>query len=81
MIGLGTRQQIVGGASHDQLGAHGATGVRIHGAHGHDLIHGGQGHQRLHGGAGHDRIHGGHGHDRIHAGHGHDRIHAATATT
>jgi RTX calcium-binding nonapeptide repeat (4 copies) len=76
MIGLGARQQIVGGASHDQLGAHGATGVRIHGAHGHDLIHGGQGHQRLHGGTGHDFIHGGHGHDRIHAGHGRDRIHA-----
>jgi Ca2+-binding RTX toxin-like protein len=76
MMGLASRQRIVGGASHDQLGAHGAAGARIHGAQGHDLIHGGRGHQRLHGGAGHDFIHGGHGHDRIHAGHGHDRIHA-----
>jgi hypothetical protein len=76
MIGLGRGQRIVGGASHDQLGAHRAAGARIHGAQGHDLIHGGRGQQRLHGGPGHDFIHGGHGHDRIHAGHGHDRIHA-----
>jgi hypothetical protein len=76
MMGLGSRQRIVGGASHDQLGARGAAGTRIHGARGHDLIHGGRGHQRLHGGPGHDFIRAGHGHDRIHAGHGHDRIHA-----
>jgi Ca2+-binding RTX toxin-like protein len=75
MIGLGHRQRIVGGAGHDQLGAHGAVGTRIHGGHGHDLIHGGRGRQRLHGGHGHDLIHGGHGHDRVHGGHGHDLIH------
>ena len=75
MMGLGSRQRIVGGASHDQLGARGAAGTRIHGARGHDLIHGGRGHQRLHGGPGHDFIRAGHGHDRIRAGHGHDRIH------
>jgi RTX calcium-binding nonapeptide repeat (4 copies) len=75
IIGLAPRQRIVGGASYDQLGAHGAAGARIHGGRGHDLIHGGRGHQRLHGGPGHDFIHGGHGHDRIDGGHGHDRLH------
>jgi hypothetical protein len=75
IIGLAPRQRIVGGAGHDQLGAHGAAGARIHGGHGNDLIHGGRGHQRLYGGHGHDFIHGGHGHDFIHGGRGHDRIH------
>ena len=75
MIGLAPGQRIVGGAGHDQLGAHGAPGARIHGGGGPDLIHGGAGHQRLRGGAGHDRIHGGHGHDRIWGGAGNDRIH------
>jgi len=57
MIGLAPRQRIVGGAGHDQLGAHGAAGARIHGGRGDDLIHGGRGHQRLQGGRGHDFIH------------------------
>jgi RTX calcium-binding nonapeptide repeat (4 copies) len=75
MMGLGHRQHLVGGAGHDQIGARGASGARIHGGRGHDLIHGSRGHDQLHGGHGHDRIHAGHGHDVIHAGHGHDRIH------
>jgi Ca2+-binding RTX toxin-like protein len=75
IIGLAPRQRIVGGAGHDQLGAHGAGGARILGGHGHDLIHGGDGHDVLHGGHGDDRIYGGHGHDRIQGGHGHDMIH------
>jgi hypothetical protein len=75
IIGLAPRQRIVGGAGHDQLGAHAAGGASIHGGHGHDLIHGGRGHQLLAGGHGHDLIYAGHGHDRIHGGHGHDRIH------
>ena len=54
MIGLGPRQRIVGGASHDQIGARGGAGARIRGAHGHDLIHGGRGHDHIHGGRGHD---------------------------
>jgi hypothetical protein len=75
IIGLAPRQRIVGGAGHDQLGAHGADGARIHGGDGHDLIHGGDGHDVIHGGHGDDLIHGGHGHDHIHGGHGDDVIH------
>jgi Ca2+-binding RTX toxin-like protein len=78
IIGLAPRQRIVGGAGHDQLGAHGAGGARILGGHGHDLIHGGNGHDVLHGGHGDDRIYGGHGHDRIQGGHGHDMIHGGS---
>ena len=75
IMGLGSRQRIVGGAGHDQLGARGDGGARIHGGRGHDLIHGSDGHDRLRGGHGHDHIRAGHGHDRIHGGHGHDRLH------
>ncbi len=75
IIGLGVRQRLVGGASHDQIGARGGAGARIRGAHGHDLIHGGRGHDHIHGGRGHDHIHGGPGNDHIRGGHHHDRIH------
>ena len=73
ILGLGSRQRIVGGGGHDQLGVRGAGGS-VHGGAGHDLIHGFGGHDRLHGGHGHDLIHGGGGHDVIHGGHGHDLI-------
>jgi RTX calcium-binding nonapeptide repeat (4 copies) len=75
MIGLAPRQRIVGGNSHDQIGARGGAGARIRGAHGHDLIHGGRGHDLIHGGRGHDHIHGGPGNDHMRGGHHHDRIH------
>jgi hypothetical protein len=84
MVGLGPRERLVGGSEHDQLGAFGAEGTRVHGAGGEDLIHGGARAQALaggaandliFGGAGHDRIQGGHGHDMIRGGRGHDRLH------
>jgi RTX calcium-binding nonapeptide repeat (4 copies) len=83
MVGLGPRERLVGGSEHDQLGAFGAGGARVHGAGGEDLIHGGARAQVLaggaandliFGGAGHDLLTGGRGHDMIRGGHGHDRI-------
>jgi len=75
IIGLAPGQRIMGGAGHDQLGAYGTGGARIHGGDGDDLIHGGDGHDVILGGNGHDHIRGGNGHDHIHGGHGDDVIH------
>jgi Ca2+-binding RTX toxin-like protein len=74
MIALGPRERIVGGAGHDELGALAATGARISGGGGDDLIHGGGRNQLLVGGPGRDFIVGGANNDRILGGRGDDRL-------
>ena len=73
VMGLASRQRIVGGQGHDELGARGA-GTHIRGGRGHDLIHGMRGGQQLVGGPGDDHIFGGRGDDRLDGGPGHDRL-------
>ena len=74
MMALGDRQRLFGSNVHDELGAYGTDGVRIHSRGGHDLIHGMRGDQLLDGGPGDDTIYGGGGDDRITGGAGDDRI-------
>jgi Ca2+-binding RTX toxin-like protein len=84
-MALGRSEVLIGGATHDELGAYiGVRGVRIDGGGGPDLIHGMGLDQRLSGGAGNDMIYGGPGNDTINGGGGNDRImdlHGATTVT
>ena len=73
IMGLGSRQRIVGGRGHDQLGARG-SGTHVRGGRGDDLIHGMRRSQRLTGGPGRDHIFGGAGRDRLEGGPGDDRL-------
>ena len=73
IMGLASRQRIVGGRGHDQLGARGSA-THVLGGRGHDLIHGMRGSQRLTGGPGRDHHLGGPGGDRLEGGHGDDRL-------
>jgi hypothetical protein len=90
MMALDNRQRLVGGESHDQIGASlflprrigpsaarvtRAVGTSFYSRGGHDLVHGGRGHDRIIGGRGHDHLRGKGGHDQIVGGHGHDVIH------
>jgi hypothetical protein len=74
-LALGRGEVLIGGATHDELGAYtGVRGVRIDGGAGPDLIHGMGLDQRLSGGAGNDMIYGGPGDDTINGGPGDDTI-------
>ena len=73
MMGLGPREVIVGGASHDELGSLGEADT-IDGGAGPDLIHGGPGAEVIDGGPGNDLIYGGPGNDVINGGPGNDLI-------
>jgi hypothetical protein len=74
-MALGRGEVLIGGATHDELGAYtGVRGVRIDGGAGPDLIHGMGLDQRLSGGAGNDMIYGGPGDDMINGGPGDDTI-------
>jgi len=74
-MALGRGEVLIGGATHDELGAYtGVRGVRIDGGAGPDLIHGMGLAQRLSGGAGNDLIYGGPGDDTINGGPGDDTI-------
>jgi hypothetical protein len=74
-MALGRGEVLIGGATHDELGAYtGVRGVRIDGGAGPDLIHGMGLDQRLSGGPGNDMIYGGPGDDTINGGSGDDTI-------
>jgi hypothetical protein len=74
-MALGRGEVLIGGATHDELGAYiGVRGVRIDGGAGPDLIHGMGLDQQLSGGAGNDMIYGGPGTDTINGGSGDDTI-------
>ena len=83
VMALSSRQQLIGGDMHDQLGAYVArpapeaaraagaarvTGPRL------VRIHGGGGHDLVRGGVGHDQLAGGRGHDHVIGHAGHDRL-------
>jgi hypothetical protein len=88
MMALGDREVLIGGNSHDELGAYlGTRGVRIHGGGGPDLIHGmglaeqlsgGPGNDLIYGGPGNDTIRGGTGNDTIYGGPGNDKIYGGS---
>jgi hypothetical protein len=81
-LALGRGEVLIGGATHDELGAYvGVRGARIYGGGGPDLIHGMGFDQRLYGGAGNDMIYGGPGDDTINGGGGNDRIMALHGVT
>ena len=74
-MALGGGEVLLGGATHDELGAYpGVRGARIHGGGGPDLIHGMGLDQQLSGGPGNDMIYGGPGNDTINGGPGDDTI-------
>jgi RTX calcium-binding nonapeptide repeat (4 copies) len=74
-MALGRGEVLIGGATHDELGAYtGVRGVRIDGGAGPDLIHGIGLDQHISGGAGNDLIYGGPGDDMINGGPGDDTI-------
>ncbi|MBV8988868.1 MAG: hypothetical protein JO372_09950 [Solirubrobacterales bacterium] len=73
MMALGSREVIVGGARHDELGALG-NAAKIYGGAGPDLIHGGPGNEVIDGGPGNDLIYAGPGNDVIYGGPGNDAI-------
>ncbi|HWE10892.1 MAG TPA: hypothetical protein VG325_16195 [Solirubrobacteraceae bacterium] len=80
-MALGNREVLIGGATHDELGAYiGIRGARISGGGGPDLIHGMGLDQRLSGGAGNDMIYGGPGADTIYGGPGADTINGGSGS-
>ena len=82
MMALGSHEVLIGGNSHDELGAYvGTRGVRIDGGGGPDLIHGMGLDEQLFGGPGNDLIYGGPGNTTIDGGPGNDRIIALQGAT